>query len=111
LLGTSTWRGNLRKKLRETFTVLQLYKLEHLVFNYHIPVVPECNLGPQCLMLIAFYHTEDEGVKEIRTSPNLLHSFFPHWETHIESLHSQDSPSGYRQMDVRQILFSNKNQN
>jgi hypothetical protein len=91
--------------------VLQSYKLEYLVSNDRTPVVPERNLGPRCLMLVAFYHMEDEGVKEIRTSPNLLHSRFPHWETHIESLHSQDPPSGYRQIDVRQILFSNKNQN
>jgi hypothetical protein len=97
--------------MRESFTILQLYKLEHLVSNNRIPVVPERNLGPRCLMLVAFYCTEDEGVKEISTSPNLLHSRFPRWETHIESLHSQDSPSGYRQMDVRQILFSNMNQN
>jgi hypothetical protein len=63
--------------LRESFIVLQLYKLEHLVSN-GIPVVPERNLGPQCLMLVAFYRTEDEGVKEIPTSLNLLHSRFPH---------------------------------
>jgi hypothetical protein len=62
-------------------------------------------------MLIVFNRTEHEGVKEIHTSLNLLHSRFPHWETHIESLHSQDLPSGYRQMDVHQNLFSNKNQN
>jgi hypothetical protein len=62
-------------------------------------------------MLVAFYRMDDEGVKEIHTSTNLLHSRFPHWETHIESLHSQDPPSDYRQTDVRQILFSNKNQN
>jgi hypothetical protein len=36
---------------------------------------------------------EDEGVKEIRTSLNLLHSRFPLWETHIELLHSQVLPS------------------
>jgi hypothetical protein len=95
LSGTSTWRGILRKKLRESFTLLQLYKLEHLVSSDRIPVVPECNLGPWCLILVAFYRMEDEGVKEIRTSPNLLHSCFPNWETHIESLHSQDLPSGY----------------
>jgi hypothetical protein len=53
---------------------------------------------------------EDEGVKEIHTSPNLLHSCFPNWETHIESLHSQDPPFGFQQTDVHQILFSNKNQ-
>jgi hypothetical protein len=103
--------GDSTKKLRESFIVLQLYKLEHLVSNDCILVVLKHNLGPWCLMLIDFYCTEDEGVKEICTSPNLLHSHFPHWETHIESLHSQDPPSGYRQMDVRQILFSNKNQN
>jgi hypothetical protein len=51
------------KKLRESFIVLQLYKLEHLVSNDRMPVVPECNLGPLCLMLIAFYLIEDEGVK------------------------------------------------
>jgi hypothetical protein len=62
-------------------------------------------------MLIAFYRTEDEGVKEIHTHSNLLHSRFPHGETHIESLHSQDPTSGYQQTDVPQILFSNKNQN
>jgi hypothetical protein len=62
-------------------------------------------------MLIVFNRTEDEGVKEIHTSLNLLHSRFPRWETHIESLHSQDLPSGYRQTDVHQNLFSNKNQN
>jgi hypothetical protein len=62
-------------------------------------------------MLIAFYRMEDEGVKEIRTRLNLLHSRFPHWETHVESLHSQDLTSGYQQTDVHQILFSNKNQN
>jgi hypothetical protein len=62
----------------ESFIVLQLYKLEHLVSNYHTLIVPECNLGPRCLMLIAFYRTEDEGVKEIHTSPNLPHSRFPH---------------------------------
>jgi hypothetical protein len=39
---------------------LHLYKLEYLVFNDRIPVAPERNLGPRCLMLIAFYHTEDE---------------------------------------------------
>jgi hypothetical protein len=82
--------------LRELSIVLQLYKLEYLVSNDHIPVVPECNLGPRCLMLIAFYRTEDEGVKEIRTSPNLLHSRLCRWETHIESLQSQDPPSDYR---------------
>jgi hypothetical protein len=38
------------KKLRESFTVLQLYKLEHLVFNDHIPVVLERNLAPRCLL-------------------------------------------------------------
>jgi hypothetical protein len=103
--------GDSTKKLRELFIILQLYKLEHLVSNDHIPVVPERNLGPWCLMLVAFYRTEDEGVKEIRTNLNLLHSRLPHWETHIESLHSQDPPSDYRQTDVRQILFSNKNQN
>jgi hypothetical protein len=97
--------------LRESFTVLQLYKLEHLVSNDHIPVVPERKLGPWSLMLIAFYRTEDEGVKEIHTCPNLLHSCFPHWETHIESLHSQDLTYGYQQIDVHQILFSNKNEN
>jgi hypothetical protein len=93
--------------LRESFTVLQLYTLEYLVFNDRIPVVPKHNLGTWCLMLIAFYRTEDEAVKEIHTSTNLLHSCFCHWETHIESLHDQVPPSGYRQMDVRQILFSN----
>jgi hypothetical protein len=102
--------GDSTKKLRESFIVLQLYKLEYLVSNDRIPVVPKHNLGPQCMMLIAFYRTEDKRVKKIRTSLNLLHSCFPRWETHIESLHSQDPPSGYRQMDVRQILFSNKNQ-
>jgi hypothetical protein len=65
------------KRLRESFTVLQLYKLEHLVSNDRIPVVPERNLGPRCLMLVAFYRTEDEGVKEICTRLNLLHSCFP----------------------------------
>jgi hypothetical protein len=83
--------------LRESLTVIQLYKLEHLVSNDHIPVVLECNFGPRCLMLIAFYCTKDEGVKEIRTC--------------IESLHSQDLTFGYEQIVVRQILFSNKNQN
>jgi hypothetical protein len=104
------WKEILRKKLRESFTVLQLYKLEYLVSNERILVVPERNLGPRCLMLIAFYRTEDEWVKEIRTSLNLLHSHFPRWETHIESLNSQDPPSGYRQTDVHQKK-SNKNQN
>jgi hypothetical protein len=69
--------GNSTKKV-ESFTILQLYTLEHLVSNNRIPVVPACSLGPRCLMLIAFYHTEDEGVKEIRTSLNLLHSRFHH---------------------------------
>jgi hypothetical protein len=105
------WRRILRKRLRESFIVLQLYKLEHLVFNDRISVVPERNLGPRCMMHVAFYRTEDEGVKKIRTSPNLLHSHFSRWETYIESLHSQDPPSGYRQTNVHQILFSNKNQN
>jgi hypothetical protein len=82
-----------------------------LVSNDCIPVVPKCNLDPGCLMLAAFYHTEDEGVKENCTRPNILHSFFARWETRIESFHSQDPPSGYRQMHVCQILFSNKNQN
>jgi hypothetical protein len=77
---------------------------EHLVSNYSIPVVLERNLGPRCLMLIAFYRTDDEGVREIRTSPNLLHFLFPRWETHIER-------KSYRQTDVCQILFLNKNQN
>jgi hypothetical protein len=103
--------GDSTKKLRESFTVLQLYKLEYLVSNDHIPIVPEHNLGPRCLMLVAFYFIEDEGVKEIHTSLNLLHSRFPHRETHIELLHSQDSPSSYQQIDVHRILFSNKNQN
>jgi hypothetical protein len=88
-----------------------LYKLEYLVSNDHIPAVPKHNLGPCCPILIAFYRMEDEGVKEIRTRLNLLHSRFPHWETHVESLHSQDLTSGYQQTDVHQILFSNKNQN
>jgi hypothetical protein len=84
LSGTSTWRGILRKKLRESFTLLQLYKLEYLVSNDHIPIILERNLGPRCLILIAFYRMEDEGVKEIHTSPNLLPSQFSRWETHIE---------------------------
>jgi hypothetical protein len=62
-------------------------------------------------MLVVFYRMEDEGVKEIHTSPNLLHFRFPCWETNIELLDSQVPPSGYRQTDVRQIFFSNKNQN
>jgi hypothetical protein len=48
------WRGILRKKLRESFIVHQLYKLEHLVSNDHIPIVLERNLGPQRLMLVTF---------------------------------------------------------
>jgi hypothetical protein len=44
-------------------------------------------------------------------SSNFLHSRFPHWETHIESLHSQVPPSGCRQTDVCQNLVSNKNKN
>jgi hypothetical protein len=32
--------------MRESFTLLQLYKLEHLVSNDHIPVVPKRNMGP-----------------------------------------------------------------
>jgi hypothetical protein len=88
--------GDSTKKMRESFTILQLYKLEHLVSNDHILVVLEYNLGPHCLMLVAFYRTEDEGVKEILKSPNLMHSHFPRWETHIELLYSQDPPSGYR---------------
>jgi hypothetical protein len=62
-------------------------------------------------MLVAFYYMKDEGVKEICTRPNFLHSHFPHWETQIESIHSQNLTSGYQQMDVCQILFLNKNQN
>jgi hypothetical protein len=46
--------GDCTKKLRESFTILQLYKLEYLVSNDRIPVVLERNLGPRCLMLIAF---------------------------------------------------------
>jgi hypothetical protein len=111
LSDTLTWRGILRKKLRESLAVLQLYKLEYLVSNGHISVAPNRNLGPWCLMLVAFYCTEDEGAKEIHISLNLLHACFPHWDPHIESLHSQDPPFGYRQTDVHQILFSNKNQN
>jgi hypothetical protein len=53
---------------------------------------------------------EYEGVMEIHKSLNLLHSRFPCWETHIDLLHSQVPPSGYRQMDVRQIFYSNKKQ-
>jgi hypothetical protein len=101
--------GFYKKRLRESFTVLQLYKLEDLVSNDHILIVSEHNLGHRCQMLVAFYRMEDEGVKEIHTHSNLLHSCFPHWETHIESLHSQDPTSVYQQTDVRQILFSNKN--
>jgi hypothetical protein len=51
-VGQELWL--LYKKLREYFTVLQLYKLEHLVSNDRIPVVSEHNLGPRCLMLVAF---------------------------------------------------------
>jgi hypothetical protein len=111
IVGHFDIEGDSKKKLRESIIALQLYKLEHLVSKDHIPVVLESNLGPPCLMLVAFYHTKDEGVMENCTSLNLLHSRFPRSETHIESLHSQDSPSSYRQTDVRQILFSNKNQN
>jgi hypothetical protein len=50
-------------------------------------------------------------VKEIRTSPKFQHSHFPRWEIHIELLHSQVPPSSCQQMDVCQILFSNKNKN
>jgi hypothetical protein len=50
-------------------------------------------------------------VKEIHKSLKLLHSRFPRWETHIESLDSHVPPSGYRQTDLHQILLSNKNQN
>jgi hypothetical protein len=48
-------------------------------------------------------------VKEIHTSSNFLHSLSPRWETHIESLDSQVSPSSSRQTDVCQILFPDKN--
>jgi hypothetical protein len=54
---------------------------------------------------------EDEGVKDIHTSPNFLHSRFPPWETHIQLLHSHVLPSNCRQTYVRQILFLNKNKN
>jgi hypothetical protein len=50
-------------------------------------------------------------MKGVRTRPNLLHSRFSRWETHIDSLHSQNTTFGYQQTDVRQILFSNKNKN
>jgi hypothetical protein len=43
---TEKWRGS--------FTVLQLYKLQHLVSKDHILVVLEHNLGLQCLMVVAF---------------------------------------------------------
>jgi hypothetical protein len=93
------------KRLRVSFIALQLYKLEHLVSNDHILVVPKRNLGHRCLMLFAFYRTEDEGVKEIRTHPNLLHSRFPCWETHIESLHSQDLTSSYQHGCASNFVF------
>jgi hypothetical protein len=32
------------KDHQQSFTVLHLYKLEHLVSNDHIHVVPECNM-------------------------------------------------------------------
>jgi hypothetical protein len=109
-LSSWSWGNNYRarrhgggfyiKRLRESFTTLQLYKLEYLVSNDCISVAPEHNLGPRCLMLVAFYRMEDERVKEIHTRLNLLHSHFPHCETHIELLHSQDSTSSYQQMDV-----------
>jgi hypothetical protein len=99
------------KKVERVIHSTSLYKLEHLVSNDCIPVVPERNLNSWCQILVAFYRTEDEGVKEIHTSPNLLHSSFPHRETHIESHRSQDPPYGYRHTDVCQHLFSNKNQN
>jgi hypothetical protein len=54
--------GDSTKKLRESFIVLQLYKLEHLVSNDHILVISECNLG---------HRVPDEGVKEVHTSPNI----------------------------------------
>jgi hypothetical protein len=44
-------------------------------------------------------------------SSNFLHSRLSHWETHIESLHSQVLPSGCQQTDVCQNLVSNKNKN
>jgi hypothetical protein len=46
--------GDARKKWRGSFIVLQLYKLEHLVSNDYIPVVPECNLDLRCLMVFSF---------------------------------------------------------
>jgi hypothetical protein len=48
------WRGFYEKKWSGSFIVLKLYKLEHLVSNDHILVLLECNLGPRCLMPIAF---------------------------------------------------------
>jgi hypothetical protein len=42
-------------------------------------------------------------------SLNFLHSRFPHWEAHIESLDSQVPPSDSRQIDVCQILLTGKN--
>jgi hypothetical protein len=47
-------KGDSMKKWRGSFTVLQLYKLEHLVSNDHLSVILECNPGPWSLMLVAF---------------------------------------------------------
>jgi hypothetical protein len=46
--------GNSTKKWRGSFTIFQLYKLEHLVSNDRILVVLEHNPSPLCLMLIVF---------------------------------------------------------
>jgi hypothetical protein len=42
------------KKVDRVIHSTSINKLEHLVSNDHIAVDPERNMGPRCLMLIAF---------------------------------------------------------
>jgi hypothetical protein len=60
----------------------------------------------RCLLLHGGRRGEGDSYKS--EPPTFL---LPSLGPHIESLHSQDPPFGYRQTGVHQILFSNKNQN
>jgi hypothetical protein len=68
----------------------------------------------QCVILILWgqkitaFYIEDMDQKEIRTSPNFIHSHFSHCQTQSEPLDCEDPPSTTRKMDACQILLKNR---
>jgi hypothetical protein len=82
-------------------------KLEHLISNARIPLLPVRNPRPMGQKIADFY-AEEMDQNEIHMSPNFYYSHFPGYQTQSEPLDFEDPPFTSRKLDACQILLKNR---